>query len=176
MAVWHRSRRADLGLRAAGLLFCWSSYEAVARLVAMNTPPQTAGIAAFALAAVGFIGASGGSAFLLLGSHLFDEVDVSARWRPRPGSLQCSSLEDMLIIKSVQSAMLVIGRDVDGSWTVRESAGMLLGRFSSLEAAQRFSQADRRGITAISAGSPRRIDGRLSLSSSQVANVGRGRE
>ena len=59
--------------------------------------------------------------------------------------------------------MLVVGRDIDGGWTVRESAGMLLGRFSSAQAARRFAEAERRGRTSISvatsAGITRRIEG-----------------
>jgi hypothetical protein len=66
-----------------------------------------------------------------------------------------------------EPAMLVVGRDIDGGWTVRESAGMLLGRFSSAQAARRFAEAERRGRTSISvatsAGITRRIEGQLSL-------------
>ena len=176
MTAWHRSRRADLGLRAAGLLFCWLSYAALARLAAMHMAPPAAGIAAFGLAAIGFVGASGGSALLFLGNHLFDEIDVGARWRPRPEPLPFFPPEDTPMMNDVESAMLVVGRDVDGSWTVRESAGMLLGRFSSVQAAQRFALAERRGSTGVSvamwAGTTRRIEGRLSLASSRAADLG----
>lgn len=44
--AWHRSRRADLGLRGTGLLLCWLSYAALARLMAMHAPPHSAGFAA----------------------------------------------------------------------------------------------------------------------------------
>lgn len=138
MVAWHRSRRADLGLRATGLLLCWISYTALARLVGMQASPQAARIAAFGLAFVGFLGASMGMAMLLLGSHLFDQVKVSSRWRPRPDLNFQIPPEGLAAIDSTQFAMLVVGRNVDGSWTVRESAGPLLGRFSSVQAAQRF--------------------------------------
>jgi hypothetical protein len=83
MAAWHRSRRADLGLRACGLGLCAVAYLAIARLVAVAQPPQSPGALAFALAAVGFLGASAGGAMALFGSHLFDEVEISARWQHR---------------------------------------------------------------------------------------------
>jgi hypothetical protein len=81
MAAWHRSRRADLGLRALGLGLCAVAYLAIARLVAIAQPLQTAGALAFVLAAIGFLGASAGSAMTLLGNHLFDEIEISAHWQ-----------------------------------------------------------------------------------------------
>lgn len=68
---------------------------------------------------------------------------------------------------TTEPALLVVGRDSDGSWTVRESAGMLLGRFASAPAAARFAREERRGRADIaiahSAGFHPRIAGRLSL-------------
>ena len=72
MAAWHRSRRADLGLRAVGLLLCAMAYIAVWRLSALALSPHGSGALAFALAAIGFLGASAGSVMVLLGHHLFD--------------------------------------------------------------------------------------------------------
>lgn len=167
MAAWHRSRRADIVLRATGLLLCWVSYAAVSRLVAMHVPPQKAGALAYGIAAIGFMAASAGSALTLLGHHLFDEIEVSARWRGKPDLNIPKPSKGNSEMDILEPAMLVVGRDIDGDWTVRESAGMLLGRFSSAQAAQRFAEAERRGRTSISvatsAGCPRRIEGRLSL-------------
>lgn len=89
MVAWHRSRRADIVLRASGLLLCWVSYTAISRLITMHVPPQKAGVLAYGIAAVGFMAAGAGSALTLLGHHLFDEIEVSARWRghPRPERL-----------------------------------------------------------------------------------------
>jgi hypothetical protein len=84
------------------------------------------------------------------------------------------------MIDDVDPAMLVVGRDVDGSWTVRERAGLLLGRFCSVEAAQRFAWAERHGRAAVpvatAAGTPPRIHGRLTLGAGQKAkfDVARG--
>jgi hypothetical protein len=86
MAAWHRSRRADMGLRAAGSLLCWLSLAALARLVAIRPPAQSADAVACLLAAIGFVAAGAGSAMLFLGGHLFDEVEVSARWSRGHGS------------------------------------------------------------------------------------------
>lgn len=176
MAAWHRSQRADLGLRALGLLLCWLSYTAIVRLVAMHVPAQAADIVAYGLATVGFVAASSGSAMLILGNHLFDEIEVSARWRGIPDPISLYPLEGVDDMDISEPAMLVVGRDVDGGWTVRESAGLLLGRFSSAQAAQRFALAERRGRAAISiatsAGSARRIEGRLTLASPRGSDAG----
>lgn len=180
MAAWHRSRRADIVLRASGLLLCWVSYTAIARLITMHIPPQKAGVPAYGIAAVGFMAASAGSALTILGHHLFDEIEVSARWRGRPHLNVSPPSEGSIEMDIPEPAMLVVGRDIDGDWTVRESAGMLLGRFSSAQAAQRFAEAERRGRTSISvatsAGTPRRIEGRLSLDSDRTlkGSVARG--
>jgi len=167
MAAWHRSRRADIVLRATGLLLCWVSYAEVSRLFALHVPPHQAGILPYGIAALGFMAASAGSALTLLGHLLFDEIEVSARWRARPALSVPIPSGGHIEMNIPEPAMLVVGRDIDGDWTVRESAGMLLGRFSSAQAAQRFAEAERRGRTSISlatsAGSPRRIEGRLSL-------------
>ncbi len=57
MGAWHRSRRADLSLRASGLLLCGIAYTAVSRLCAMYVSPQTADVFAYAFAVICFLGA-----------------------------------------------------------------------------------------------------------------------
>ncbi|WP_347090994.1 hypothetical protein [Sphingomonas parapaucimobilis] len=44
-------------------------------------PCRAGGLAGYALATAGFLFASLGSALAIMGEHLFDEVQVSARWR-----------------------------------------------------------------------------------------------
>ncbi|WP_294251485.1 hypothetical protein [uncultured Sphingomonas sp.] len=83
MAAWHRSRRADLGLRALGLGFCAMAYLAIARLVALSHPQQAASALGIALAAIGVVCGIVGSALTMLGKHLFDDVQVSTRWQHR---------------------------------------------------------------------------------------------
>lgn len=163
-----------MGLRAAAVLLCCLSYAAIARLVAMRTPPQTADAVAYLLAAIGFMAASAGSAMLFLGNHLFDEIEVSARWHRRPPSYLFLRSE-VTAVNSSEPRMIVAGRDVDDSWTVRESAGLLLGRFASAQAAQRFAEAERRTTAstsiASSAGSPQRLPDRLSLASGRSKRI-----
>lgn len=88
MAAWHRTWKADYGLRAAGVVLCALAYAAIARLCALHppVPPATAGIAAYALAASGFLCASVGGALTTHGSHVFDEIEVSPRWRHGAGA------------------------------------------------------------------------------------------
>jgi hypothetical protein len=112
MAAWHRSRRADMGLRAAGVLLCCLGGAAIARLVAMRTPPQTADALAFLLAAIGFLSASAGSAMLFLGSHLFDHIEVSARWHRRSPSAVFPAPDETNMM-SPEPSTPVAGRDVD---------------------------------------------------------------
>lgn len=166
MAAWHRSWRADFGLRGAGLLLCAIAYGAIVRLCALPAVAETTGALAYALAAIGFLGASAGSALAMLGHHLFDPVAVSARWRQRPRA-SFPPLETVTSMSQSESTLLVVGRDSDGSWTVCESAGRTLGRFATARAAERFAQAERRGRTTVaiatSAGVPPRIAGRLRL-------------
>jgi hypothetical protein len=50
-------------------------------LMAMAGHGGHAGLAGYALATAGFLFASLGSALAIMGEHLFDEVQVSARWR-----------------------------------------------------------------------------------------------
>lgn len=84
MAKWHHGRCGDLGLRAVGLLLCGMAYLAIHRLCAVQVGAQAWGTAAFALATLGFSGASAGSALLALGHHLLEPVEVGVRWRARP--------------------------------------------------------------------------------------------
>lgn len=91
MAAWHRSLKADLGLRFMGLLLCGLAYVAMSHLVALHlgtlpkspsrAAPRAAGAIAYGLATLGFLCGSAGCAMTTLGRHLFDEVEISARWR-----------------------------------------------------------------------------------------------
>jgi len=180
MAAWHRSRRADVGLRATGLLLGSLSYVAFARLFALHPVSPSAGILAYGLAMIGFMAGSSGSALALLGHHLFDEVEVGTRWQHRAVASHFPQSETIPAMDMPEPVMLVVGRDVDGDWTVSDSVGGVLGRFASAQAAQRFAEAERRGRSSVtvatSAGSPRRIDGRLSLGSAgQASRVGTAR-
>ena len=83
MAAWPRSRRAAGALRGGGLILWMIAYSAMTHLRAGHPSPVSPGAMALALATIGFLGASAGTALVMLGRHLFDEVEVSARWRTR---------------------------------------------------------------------------------------------
>lgn len=83
MAGWHRSGWGDAGLRLAGAVLCALSCTAFDRLIALtHAAAGGAGtVTTLGLGTIGFLSASAGAAMLLLGRHLFDEVEVSSRWR-----------------------------------------------------------------------------------------------
>lgn len=82
MLAWHRSTTADIGLRAVGLLLCAVAYLAISHLIALqpSLPRQAVDAECFVLAATGFLSATVGSAIACLGHHVFDQVEISARW------------------------------------------------------------------------------------------------
>lgn len=83
MRDWHHKRPTDLALRLLGLALCTASWLSIRALLDLHAqsavaPPPPA---AYALAAIGFVGGSAGSALAVLGHHLFDRVEISERWR-----------------------------------------------------------------------------------------------
>jgi hypothetical protein len=79
--------KADLGLRLCGLASCGVSCIAIGTLAALRLPdsPQREPVLLLLLlAGIGFLCASVGIALLLLGRHLFDQVEISQRWRTIP--------------------------------------------------------------------------------------------
>ncbi len=76
-------RRTDIGLRAAGAALSGGAWLALRVLMHLRLPPPptSPGPLAYALAAVAFFAASAGLAMLLLGHHLFDQVEISGRWQ-----------------------------------------------------------------------------------------------
>ena len=80
MAIWHRTLAGDLALRVSGAILlglAWQAIESLARIDGAGAHSPVA----FALAAAGFFAGSAGSACIALGRHLFDEVEISERWR-----------------------------------------------------------------------------------------------
>ncbi|NIJ64257.1 hypothetical protein FHR20_001188 [Sphingomonas leidyi] len=86
MDDWHHDWKTDIGLRLCGATSCGISYLAIHSLMALRFAdghlPQ--GALPFFLAAVGFLCASGGAVLLGLGHHIFDQVEISERWRTKP--------------------------------------------------------------------------------------------
>ena len=76
-------KRADLPIRAGGVLLlgiAWFAARAL-RHLAQTPPHHQASAVALLLAAIAFLTASIGCALLSLGCHLFDQIEVSGRWR-----------------------------------------------------------------------------------------------
>lgn len=95
MAAWHRSRKADLGLRLLGLVLCAIAYGSISQLIVVRAAHvgEDPDIFCFALAALGFLAASAGGALTCHGHHLFDEIEVPARWRRR--GLEVTPISDI---------------------------------------------------------------------------------
>lgn len=85
MPSWTAGRRGDLFLRLVGVMLLLISAVSLRTLARIHPAPTRldSGLIDFALAAIGFLGASTGAGLAVLGNHLFDEVEVSERWRSR---------------------------------------------------------------------------------------------
>lgn len=81
---WRRSRRTDLWLRLAGVLLLGVAALAIRMLLGRTSAATYPDALDYLLATVSFVGASAGAGLLALGRHIFDEVEVSERWRRRP--------------------------------------------------------------------------------------------
>ena len=79
------SRSRDVVIRATGLAMLPIGALAVEGLYhrVQVAPLHSATALEFGLAAAGFLLLSIGSAFLVLGGHIFDRVAVSSRWATR---------------------------------------------------------------------------------------------
>lgn len=81
MAARVRTGWEGLALRLLGIGLCVLAWRMIAHLVAIAGHGGRATLTGYALAMLGFMAGSLGSALTLLGGHVFDEVPVSARWR-----------------------------------------------------------------------------------------------
>ena len=87
MTGWTRKRTTNVAIRAAGALCCTASYLAVGGLAHLRAAPAAQpGVLAYALAASAFLGASIGAVLIVLGRHIFDQIQVSGRWQRRSAS------------------------------------------------------------------------------------------
>ena len=73
-----RRLRTDLSLRASGVLSLTIAVTAIHALARLHPPT---GAFAFLLATIGFLCASAGAMLVIVGRHIHDRVQVSARWR-----------------------------------------------------------------------------------------------
>ena len=80
--MWHRRPWAGPTIRIAGLAALGIAVEAARLLLhSAGVPPADQSAMDYLLALIAFVLASAGSAMLFVGAHLFDEVEVSLRWR-----------------------------------------------------------------------------------------------
>ena len=77
---WHRRKYADAAMRAIGLALLLPAAMIGRRLFAVADPQATVRPLAYLLGLLFFAGASSGTALLVLGRHLFDQIELSARW------------------------------------------------------------------------------------------------
>lgn len=77
----------NFGLRLAGLLMVVAGGFGLKLLYrAVNLPPaHQATVREMIVVAASFLAVSGGSVLLVLGTHIFDPVNLSARWTDPPG-------------------------------------------------------------------------------------------
>lgn len=79
--AWHRKNGANLLLRASGAMLLALSYLCGDWLRARAAAgPIDGDPLAFMLAAATFLSASGGSLLVILGTHIFDQVEVAFPW------------------------------------------------------------------------------------------------
>ena len=77
---WHRRKYAGALLRAIGLVLLALAAMIGRRLFAAPDLQATVRPLAYLLGLLFFAGASSGAGLLLLGRHLFDQIELSARW------------------------------------------------------------------------------------------------
>jgi len=78
--AWHDRKYADASLRVAGLALLCVAVLVARRLFATPDPQGKVTASAYLLALIGMASACAGAALAVLGRHLFDEVELSARW------------------------------------------------------------------------------------------------
>lgn len=86
----------DACIRLVGALLLASVWLAMRALLHSNRLVQhhDAGALDYLLALWAVVGGSSGTALLLLGRHIFDQVEVSARWARYPGRLDQPTVPD----------------------------------------------------------------------------------
>jgi hypothetical protein len=78
---WHEKAGANVLLRLAGvalLALAWAVGEALHRRALAG--PVNGDVLAYLLAALTFVCATAGAALAVMGSHIFDQIEIAARW------------------------------------------------------------------------------------------------
>jgi hypothetical protein len=89
---WYERKYASLLLRLAGLLLLAVAVLIGRHLFGVADPSGKIRAGAYLLALIGMASACAGAALTMLGRHLFDQVELPARWivhiPPREGSVR----------------------------------------------------------------------------------------
>ena len=78
---WHERKYARVALRLAGLILVAIAWRLGVHLFAVPDPQAKLRPLSYLLALVWIVSACTGSALAVLGQHLFDPVELPARWR-----------------------------------------------------------------------------------------------
>jgi hypothetical protein len=81
---WHERKYVGLALRLAGLILGAIAWRLGHHLFAIPDPRAKLRPLSYLLALVWVMSACAGSALAVLGRHLFDPVELPARWRIHP--------------------------------------------------------------------------------------------
>lgn len=84
--AWQSRRWADPALRLTGVLLMGVAMLVGRRLFGAPCPQARVTPLCYLLALIGMASASAGAALAVLGHHLFDRVELSARWRVHQAS------------------------------------------------------------------------------------------
>lgn len=109
--------KTDIELRLCGAASCGVSYLAIRSLMALHLSESQMSQSAlpFFLAGIGFLCASAGAAVLVLGHHIFDQVEISERWRTKPSAkpltTQGMNPEDAKALGGSHPSRVVINQD-----------------------------------------------------------------
>ena len=77
---FHERKYANLGLRLIGFVLFGLGALIGSHLFAVPDPTASIRILPYLLALIGMTSTCAGAALAVLGRHLFDQVDLSARW------------------------------------------------------------------------------------------------
>ncbi len=117
MRDWYHQRKTDAVLRVCGMASCAIGFFAIRSLVALRSADNQLpnGPLPLVLAAAGFACASLGAALLVLGHHIFDKVEVSARWHAPPSPTKRPQKVGDIIAQGDEPPADFIAREQAGS-------------------------------------------------------------
>lgn len=89
--AFHERKYANLALRLTGVTLLTLAVLIGRRLFGVADPTATFRPSAYLFALIGMTSACSGAALAVLGHHLFDQVDLPARWAIHPPAPKSSA-------------------------------------------------------------------------------------